>query len=160
MILINFQEPFSDENMTYSATTHRYTLTEDFVRENGLDLGLELNTEGMPEPSKAPQLALERVSLLVYSNIYNYGRNKNDKEYILACNPELRQPIQDAMLERLKYMIDSGDMSTRSGALITQGIRVETKDLIASVMEEMILRPTGILHRGDFQFIKDLTLTY
>ena len=45
MIIINFQEPFSDENMTYSATTHRYTLTEDFVREMGLIWGLGIETQ-------------------------------------------------------------------------------------------------------------------
>lgn len=155
-----FTAPFSDEDMRYDATKHRYILTEEFVRNQGIDLGLELNTDAAPEPSKVPQLALERISLLVYSNIYQYGRQKQDKEYLLACHPDLRDVIKDAMMERLKYMIDSGDLSTRSGALITQGTRVETKDLIPSVMEEMILRPTGLLHRGKFDFIKDESLVY
>ena len=156
----NFAAPYSDNKMIYNKEKHTYILTEEFIREQGIDLGLELNADAAPEPSKVPQLALERISLLVYSNIYNYGRQKEDKEYLLACQPELRPIIMDAMVERLKYMIDSGDLSTRSGALITQGTRVETKDLIPSVTEEMILRPTGLLHRGKFSFIKDLSLEY
>ena len=155
-----FTAPFSDDEMRYDGDKHRYVLTEEFVRNKGIDLGLELNADAAPEPSKVPELALERISLLVYSNIYNYGRQTKDKEYLLACHPELREVIRDAMLERLKYMIDSGDLSTRSGALITQGTRVETKDLIPSVVEEMILRPTGLLHRGKFVFIKDDSIVY
>lgn len=156
----NFAAPYSDNQMIYSKEKRRYILTEEFVRERGIDLGLELDADAAPEPSKVPELALDRISLLVYSNIYNYGRQRADKEYLLACQPELREIIRDAMLERLKYMIDSGDLSTRSGALITQGTRIETKDLIPSVTEEMILRPTGLLHRGKFSFIKDLSLDY
>lgn len=158
---MTFQAPFTDTTMTYDLNKHRYILKTDYLRQIGIDLGLVLDADYAPEPSKVPELVLDRISLLVYSNIYQYGRSREDKEYLLACNPELRDIIRDAMVERLRYMIDSGDLSTRSGALITQGTRVEVKDLIPSVVEEMILRPTGILHRGDF-FLpnKDETLVY
>jgi hypothetical protein len=158
---MTFQAPFTDTTMKYDFNKHRYILTTDYVRQVGIELGLSLDSDYAPEPSKVPELVLERISLLVYSNIYQYGRNKEDKEYLLACKPELRDVIRDAMTERLRYMIDSGDLSTRSGALITQGTRVEVKDLVAGVVEEMILRPVGLLHRGDF-FLpnKDKTLLY
>jgi hypothetical protein len=64
------------------------------------------------------------------------------------------------MFERLNYVTSSGDLSTKSGALIDQGTRVNTGDLIPSIIEEMLLRPTGLLHRGKFEFIKDLNLVY
>jgi len=160
MNTVVFQAPVDTDNMTYDFDKHRYILTEEYVRELGIDLGLQLDTEAAPEPSKVPAIVLDRVSTLVYTNIYHYGREKEDKEYLLACNPDLIPTIQDAMVERLRYMIDSGDLSTRSGALISQGIRIETRDLIPSVMEEMILRASGLLHRGEYYFVKDETIVY
>jgi len=157
---MTFQEPFSDADMTYDQSKRRYILTEEYVRNAGVDLGLILETEHAPEPSKVEAIVRDRVSLLVYGNIYNHGRSKEDKEYLLACRPDLRNIIRDAMMERLRYMIESGDLSTRSGALVSQGTRVSVKDLIPSVIEEMILRPTGLLHRGEFQFTKNETLQY
>lgn len=154
------ENPYSDIDMIYDFDNHRYILTTEFVRNQGIDLSLELNADSAPEPSKVPELALQRISLLVYTNIYNHGRQKEKKEYLLACKPELRNVVKEAMLERLRYMIDSGDLSTRSGALITQGTRIETKDLIPSVMEEMILRSVGLLHRGNYNFILDKELVY
>ena len=155
-----FQNPYSNEQMTYSTTTHRYTLTEEYVRQMGIDLSLVLNTDFSPIPASVPGLFLDRVSKLVYSNIYKYGRSKKEKEYLLACNPELREVIRDAMLERVTYIIDSGDMSTKTGALIQQGTRIDVKDLVASVEEEAILRSVGLLHRGNYEFVKDETLVY
>ena len=158
---MTYQAPFTDNSMTYNYDNHRYILKADYVRQLGIDLGLVLDTEAAPEPSKVVGLVLDRVSLLVYTNIYQYGRQKADKEYLLACHPELRSVIRDAMVERLRYMIDSGDLSTRSGALITQGVRVEVRDLVPSLVEEMILRSTGILHRGKFHLTdKDEALVY
>ena len=156
----NFQTPYSDADMTYDLDKHRYILTQEYVNNMGINLSLVLDTGLAPEPSRVPEIALDRISLLVYSNIYQYGRQKQDKEYLLACDPALRDVIKEAMMERLRYMVDSGDLSIRSGALISQGIRIEVKDLIPSVTEEMILRPTGILHRGKYQFIKDETIVY
>lgn len=155
-----FQNPYSDSEMTYSTTTHRYTLTSDYVRSQGIDLSLILDTTAHPEPSNAPGQVLERISMLVYTNIYNYGRQKADKEYLLACNSDLRSVIRDAMMERLEYMANSGDLSSKSGALITQGTRVDVEDLIPSIVEEMTLRAAGLLHRGKFDFVKDETLVY
>ena len=85
---------------------------------------------------------------------------KADKEYLLACNSDLRLVIRDAMMERLEYMVNSGDLSSKSGALITQGTRIDVEDLIPSIVEEMTLRAAGLLHRGKFDFVKDETLVY
>lgn len=157
---MNFVQPFDDDSMIYDFDKHRYILTEEYVRQMGIDLSLVLNTDFSPVPANVPALFLDRVSKLVYSNIYRYGRSKKDKEYLLACNPELREVIRDAMLERIAYIIDSGDMSTKTGALIQQGTRIDVKDLVPSVEEEAILRNAGLLHRGDYQFVKDETLVY
>lgn len=155
-----FVQPFDDETMVYDLNNHRYVLTEEYVRQMGIDLSLVLNTDFSPIPTSVPALFLDRVSKLVYSNIYSYGRAKKEKEYLLACNPEYRNVIRDAMLERIAYIVDSGDMSTKTGALIQQGTRIDVKDLVASVEEENILRSVGLLHRGEYQFIKDETLVY
>jgi len=156
----DWQEPFSDSEMEYKQSEHRYVLKPSFITEHGVDLSAELETTGHPEPELAPKQFLDRVSKLVYANIYQYGRNKDDKQFMLACDPDLRPIIRDAMIERMHYVLESDDMSTKAGAIVSQGTRVETQDLIPSVTEEMILRPTGLLHRGSFRIIKDDTLEY
>lgn len=155
-----FTNPVSDDTMEYKQEKHRYILTEEYVREQGVDLSLALNTDHLPEPSKAPQLFLDHVSLLVYTNIYGYGRQKAAKEYLLACNPQFRDVIRDAMMARIKYIYDSGDLSSKSGVVIENGTRVNRYDLIASPQEEQILRTAGLLHRGEYSITKDESLTY
>ena len=157
---MTFTEPFDDNQMTYSTDKKRYTLTADYVSNMGIDLSLILNTEQSSIPELVSDLFLDRVSLLVYNNIYSYGREKKNKQYLLACDPELRDVIRDAMMERIAYIVDSGDMSTKTGALIQQGTRVEVGDLVASPQELNILRSAGILHRGKYYFIKDDSITY
>lgn len=155
-----YQNPYSDNEMTYSTTTHRYVLTSDYVRNHGTDLSLILNTEAHPDPSNAITQVLERVSMLVYENIYNHGRQRAVKEYIMACNSDMRPILRDAMMERLEYMVNSGDLSSRSGALVAQGTRINVEDLVPSIVEKMILRSSGLLHRGEYQIVKDETLVY
>jgi hypothetical protein len=155
-----WQAPFSDKELNYDNNNHRYILTAEYCRDKGIDLDIVIDKNLFPDTQTSVDIVLDRISLLVYTNIYNYGRHKEDKEYLLACNPQLRTIIRDAMFERLNYVTSSGDLSTKSGALIDQGTRVSTRDLIPSVVEEMILRPTGLLHRGKFEFIKDENLVY
>jgi hypothetical protein len=152
--------PFSDNEMTYDFENHRYVLTPEYCRDQGIDLDIVINKELFPDTQTSVNIVLNRISLLVYTNIYNHGRVKEDKEYLMACDPTLRLIIRDAMFERLNYVTSSGDLSTKSGALIDQGTRVNTADLIPSVVETMILRPTGLLHRGNFEFVKNTDLVY
>ena len=155
---MNFQIPIEDEQMRYNEK--RYILKEEYVRSKGIDLSLSLNTDFSPEPDAIPGIFLDRVSQLVYENIYSYGRQKDNKEYLLACDPNLRNVIRDAMMERIRYIEASGDLSTKAGAMISQGTRIETEDLVASPQEEKILRNAGLLHRGEYYFIKDPGLVY
>jgi hypothetical protein len=155
-----YTEPYSDTSMTYDYDNHRYVLTENFVRDSGIDLSLHLNTEQYAVPSKAPGIFLDRISQLVYGNIYNYGRERETKEFLLACDEKLRPAIRDAMLERIRYMASSGDLSVKSGALIQHGTRIEVEDLISSPQEKDILRATGILHRGKYFININSDLTY
>lgn len=157
---ITYANPVSDSEMTYKSDVHRYVLTEEFCRNNGIDLGLILETAALPNPSQAPQLLLDRVSQLVYQNIYNYGRQKDIKEYLLACGQEYRDVIKQAMFERLNYITSSGDLSIKSGAIITQGTRINVKDLVPSVVEEMILRNAGLLFRGRYEMTINPSLVY
>lgn len=155
-----FIEPFSDADMVYDFKKHRYILTAQFCRNRGIDLDSLVNKDLFPDAQTATDIVLDRVSLLVYTNIYSYGRQKDDKEFLLACHPDLRDIIKEAMFERLNYITSSEDLSIRSGAMIEQGVRIETRDLLPSVIEEMLLRPTGLLHRGEFEYVKDESKVY
>ena len=155
-----FTQPFDNDEMTYNMEEHRYVLKEEYVRSRGIDLGLILNTETAPIPEVVGKLFLDRVSQMVYNNIYSYGREAYKKEYILACDPTKRNIIRDAMMERIEYICDSGDLSTKSGIVINQGTRIDIGDLTASPQEINILRKSGLLHRGQYFFIIDSTLEY
>ena len=156
----NFIEPFSDADMVYDINKHRYILTPQFCRDRGIDLDIIIHKDLFPDPQKAIEIVLDRISLLVYTNIYNYGRQKRHKEFLLACHPDLRDIIKEALFERLNYVTSSEDLSVRSGALVSQGVRIETRDLVPSIVEEMLLRPTGLLHRGEYEFMINENLNY
>lgn len=146
--------------MVYDFDKHRYILTSQFCRDRGIDLDILLNTDIFPDSQVAKEIVLDRISLLVYTNIYNYGRQKRYKEFLLACHPDIRDIIKEALFERLNYVTTSEDLSTKSGALVSQGVRIETKDLVPSLIEEMLLRPTGLLHRGEYDFFIDESKVY
>jgi hypothetical protein len=156
----NFIQPFNDADMVYNLNKHRYILTPQFCRDRGIDLDIIIHKDLFPDPQVAIDIVLDRISLLVYTNIYNYGRQKRDKEFLLACHPDLRDVIKEAMFERLNYVTSSEDLSVKSGALVSQGVRIETKDLVPSIVEEMLLRPTGLLHRGKYEFMIDESIIY
>ena len=42
-----FQAPFDDDAMTYDFDKHRYILAEDYVRSQGIDLGLILDRKSV-----------------------------------------------------------------------------------------------------------------
>ena len=99
--------PFDDTTMTYSTTTHRYTLTiqavddefnVDFVRMSG--------DEGNAEQR------LREISSDMYKYIYKYNRRDLDKqkvdEHRLAKNGDLRDVIRDSMLDMVRALIRSG----------------------------------------------------
>lgn len=157
---IEWIQPYSDANMQYDFSKHRYILTPEYCRLRGLDLDILIDKDLFPDPQQAVSIALDRISLLVYSNIYHYGREMATKQFLLACHPDLREVIREAMFERLNYVTSAGDLSLKSGALVSSGTRIETSDLIPSVVEEMILRPTGLLHRGKFEITIDDELVY
>lgn len=146
--------------MVYDFQKHRYILTPQFVRDRGIDLDIVLNKDLFPDPQVAIEVVLDRISLLVYANIYNYGRQKRYKEFLLACHPDIRDIVKEAMFERLNYVTTNEDLSVKSGALVSQGVRIETQDLVPSLIEEMLLRPTGLLHRGEYDFMIDESLNY
>lgn len=155
-----FQAPFSDDQMVYDKGKRRYILTADYVANKGLDLSFLLSTDHLTVGVSAAEIALDRASLLVYEFIYTHGRERDNKEYMMACNPRFRPILRDAMFERLSYMLTGGDLSLNSGALIEQGMRIDTEDLVASLIEKQILSGAGLLHRGDYRFQRDLTIEY
>lgn len=158
--MLKFIEPFDDADMIYDLKDHRYILTEAFVESRGTNLDLLLQTIRLSNPNMAVEHTLDRVSRLVYQSIYSFGRTKETKQYLLACNPELRDVIRDAMYERLQYMLTSGDLSTQAAIIIQDGILLSQYDKIPSVLEQEILISSGILHRGKWQIIKDEKLVY
>lgn len=155
-----FQNPYSDNEMVYNFQDRRYILTSSFVQSQGVNLNLLLQTIRLANPNMAIPHFLNRVSKLVYGFIYGQGRTRPQKEYMLACNPDLRNVIRDAMMERVLYMLQSGDLSLQSGAIIQDGIRVEVANLIPSVVENQILLNSGILHRGKWSIVINDKLNY
>lgn len=101
--------PYSNEEMTYNKSKHRYVLTKNYCVRNNVDLDAELNTYGMVNKSAAAENLLDRISRSIYLHCYGYGMSRAKKEHDMATVEELRPVIRDAMMEQLLYVMANGD---------------------------------------------------
>jgi hypothetical protein len=94
---------------------------------------------------------LNRVSHLVYCHIYSYTPNVAAVEFMLAKNERYRDVIKAAMLERVLFMLSSGDVTTQSGLNLRDGRKIskaDLKDASIPMEEECILENAGLTYTG------------
>lgn len=144
--------PFDDTYMTYSAITHRYTLTQQAAKDLcNIDLAVELDTSGLPNAGNMADQYLDNVSMQIYQYIYSYARNMYAAEFDLAKTPTLRRVVMDAMRYQLSYMVANGDLASVSGVSFRNGQTMDRKAIkTASIapMVETILINSGICYTG------------
>ena len=98
-----FIKPYSDKLMKYDETTHRYTLTKDYVLRVVPEIMSQLKDEG------AILMALEQVSDDIYDYMHEYTFRDSVQDFIIAHTETGRRVIQKAMEKQLIYLIAVGD---------------------------------------------------
>jgi hypothetical protein len=141
--------PFNDNDLTYDFNTHRYTLTKQYMLNNGMNLDELLESTGDANKNTLPARFLRRVSDLVYEHIYSFNHDMLAVEYELAKNPQVREKIKRVLLEQAMYMISNGDLTIESGISILELRYMNTSKIMSaglSAQVEKMLANLGILN--------------
>ena len=107
-VLYNEITPFSDTNMDYSLTTHRYTLTVAAV-----DAEFDVSFVAFSGSQANAESLLREISSDVYKTIYKESRTISENkrrvtEYKLAKDPDIRNILLETMLDYVRATIRSG----------------------------------------------------
>ena len=127
--------PYDDDTMKYDFEEHRYILTPKYLLDKiGIDLSLVLNPGFSDQPQKLVEHYLDQISAEVYSWIYQFNRNNDIQEFLLATNPFLRKTIRNAMREQVLYSLRNGDLNTYSGVNVKTGQILDQRLLVQSAI--------------------------
>lgn len=156
--------PYSDSYMKYSASEHRYVLTEQFVRERmNIDLEALTDTSVCIDISAEKTVILERISNTVYAYIYRMSPFYYAKERQLAQNAAFRLPLRRAMEEQLRYVIFNGDLSLASGVSVAEDSAIDSKRMreaeIAPLAKDILIS-AGIVSIAVPRFEREIEPKY
>ncbi len=152
--------PYSDNEMRYDMTSHRYVLTETGVA-NGLNLVLqnELNMSGSMNAANEINSFLDEVSEDIYEYIYLHSSNRMLTEYLLAKKPQYREVIKSAMIKQVKYMRLNGNIGDQSGLDFLNGRYMEYDQIDGrriSMRARTVLANAGLLYTGQLMSYKNI----
>ena len=118
--------PYDDEYMVYDYDEHRYILTPKAVLDkNNLDLIERLNVGGVANRERAPQMFLDEISEIVYTQIYDYSSQPVIQEYQIAKIPSARNVILKAMLKQVDYALVNGFIDQYSGIDLKKNTKLD-----------------------------------
>lgn len=103
------QYPFTDNNMVYDYTRHRYILTTEYL-QNVLNIDISRFKGGTINAQGAITMLLNNISMQVYSYVYSHN-SASVLRYIMAKFPSARDIIMEAMGQQALYVLTNGDMS-------------------------------------------------
>lgn len=130
--------PYTDNQMKYDASKHRYILKVDHVLESmNIDLRDVLNTSASADVANEAERVLDRVSREVYAFIYRVAAYRNKTERALAVDPNARPFLLTAMEEQLLYMLQNGDLAVQSGVNVQNGMAIDKTRLRAAEIAPM-----------------------
>ncbi len=152
--------PYSDNEMRYDMTSHRYVLTETGIA-NGLNLVLqnELNMTGSMNTANEINSFLDEVSEDIYEYIYMHSSNRMLTEYLLAKKPQYREVIKSAMIKQVKYMRLNGNIGDQSGLDFLNGRYMEYDQIDGrriSMRARTVLANAGLLYTGQLMSYKNI----
>ena len=130
--------PYSDTEMRYLASAHRYVLTEEGVRTAlGLDLLTRLNKRGVTDTAALVGQVLNQISMVVYHRIYSNAPNHYLAEYLAAKHPMARNILLEAMQQQLMYFLVNGDLTKISGVDTRRGSTLDRDSLQHAAIDPM-----------------------
>lgn len=103
--------PYSDNNMRYDYSSHRYVLTSDGVRSL---LAINIETEFRTDIANSKEAFLNLVSLQTYNIIHNYSVDNSMQDYVISKTESGRKMICEAMCQRLLFLVTREDMYAES----------------------------------------------
>lgn len=101
--------PFNDNYMRYDYNSHRYILTPTYLTEV-LGIDIERRAGSSILAQNVINNALNRVSTLIYSYIYQFN-DKQTLNYIIASCNSARDIIKDIMGSQILYTLTVGDLT-------------------------------------------------
>ena len=142
-------KPFTDEQMEYDRTEHRYRLTESYVlkRLNRNLSALLADHGGASDTSNETRVFLDRVSRQIYGYCYRCTPYPKARERMMALDESKRGAIRDAMAEQMIYILNNGDLSAYTGVNVETGATIDPYRMRASEIAPMardILLVAGI----------------
>lgn len=125
--------PYSNTEMTYNLTEHRYILTPEYVlSRTGIDLNTVLNPGFVTQTQQLAQNWLDQLSSEIYTWIYEQNANNVMQEFFLAKVPTLRDYLKNAMIQQVLYVLKNGDLNMYSGVNVKTG-QIMDKNLLVQV---------------------------
>lgn len=155
--------PYSDGQMDYDATRHRYRLTHEYVlNELGIDLDSQLASGNAADRGRNPGIFLRRISDQIYGVVYSTTPYRFGKERQLALSRNFRDTLRDAMSEQVVYILQNGDPSAYAGVDAVAYQSVERERLEQARIAPMaldLLVSSGIISLG-YRSGRDITPDY
>ena len=157
-------KPFSDSYMRYDKSSHRYVLTDRYLKEiMNVDIDALIDTSVCIDVYKEKSIFLDRISSVIYSYIYRSCVHYYAKERELAMDRSLRLPILKAMEEQVRYVIFNGDLSLAGGVNVFEGTAIENSRLrrseIAPIAKDILIG-VGIVSIGVPRFQTEIEPHY
>lgn len=122
--------PTDTKAMKYNTTHHKYILDIEWLKENyGIDF---VDKEGSSTKAKNKLL---QISTRIYNYIYNHKqRSKRFWEWYLAFNEDVREVIQEALVQQCIFESESNVslLQHQIGINLLNGIKISENDLKGS----------------------------
>lgn len=103
--------PYSDDNLTWDAEWHRYTITEAGLRAHAVNIRPMLEA-GLAEDTSLDIIEFCKiVSDLIYNHIHKHSIHNARQDHWIATSSQARQIIERAMARQSQYMVAKGNLS-------------------------------------------------
>lgn len=103
--------PYSDDYLFYDERTKHYILTEKALIEKiGVNLRERMGQSALVNPEVAIKSFCRTVSDMIYQFIHSHNVNNARQDYLIACVPDLRHIIQQAMEYQAVYVLNVGNL--------------------------------------------------
>lgn len=139
--------PTNGTDMRYNLTKHLYVLELGYVKK---ELGLDfVEKEGSETKAKDKMYQISRT---IYNYIYKHTHYRNQMEYWLATDSDIRPMILQALEEqaRYEYEMDAEFLSKQSGVNVVNGIQIP----LARFRGDMRISPDAV------DYLRDKKLLY
>lgn len=103
--------PFNTETMIFDKASYQYILTEEALRQQGVDLRNRLARTRASSPEYIINGILTTVSDMIYNYIHGFSVHNNCQDDIIATFEGARRIIERAMLKQALYVIANGNLN-------------------------------------------------